>query len=241
MNILKRYASKIFNSWTEENLETVLEFIEPKKNSSLLDLGCGDGKLTLLFANKARASKIVGVDGLKTTIKGVKTIKSNLNKELPFPDETFDVVISHYSIEHLYNSGEFIFEIHRVLKKGAYVVIATDNLSSWPNIISLILGYQPFSTTMGVGRNALGNPLALRINMKEVGESLFTLNWRKSGEFSHNKVMAYRMLIDAFKEYGFSIEEIKGIGYFLFYGRISKALSHLDRRHSHLIVIKVRK
>jgi len=239
--MLKNYAIKIFKSWTTENLDTVFEFIESKEGSSLVDLGCGDGFLTKQFVKKAKATNAVGVDGLKTSIKGVKTIKVNLNSKLPLPTGEFDAVISHYSLEHLYNSGEFIYEIHRILKKNGYAVIATDNLSSWPNIFALILGYQPFSTTMGVGKNALGNPLALRMNMKEMGDSNFALNWRRSGEFSHNKVMAYRMLIDAFEEYGFKIEEIRGIGYFIFFGRLSKWLAKLDKRHAHLIVLKVKK
>jgi SAM-dependent methyltransferase len=239
--MLKKYAIKIFNSWTDENIKSVLNNIEPNKNASLVDLGCGDGVLTARFSKRLGSKKIFAVDGLKTNIKGVKTIKSNLNKRLPFQNNLFDVAVSHYSIEHLYNTGEFIYEMHRILKKGGYGVIATDNLAAWPNVLSLIFGYQPFSMTMGVGKNALGNPFAVRMNMKEIGDSSFNLNWRKSGEFSHNKVLSYKMLIDAFKEYGFEIERIDGIGYFPFYGRISKIFCKIDKRHSHLLVLKVRK
>ena len=41
---------------------------------------------------------------------------------LPFSDETFDVVVSFYSLEHLHPIGEFLSEIRRVLRPGGTLV-----------------------------------------------------------------------------------------------------------------------
>ena len=62
MNI-KSYAGNIFKSWIEEDIENVLNLIETKKGSLLLDAGCGDGKLTKLFVKKTKCNAI-GIEGL---------------------------------------------------------------------------------------------------------------------------------------------------------------------------------
>jgi len=207
---------------------------------SLLDLGCGDAKRTEIFAAKIKAKKIVGVDRFGKN-KKIKIIKADLNRKLPLKKQDFDVVVSHYSLEHLYNVGVFVSETFRVLKNGGYTVVATDNFSSWPNIISLILGFQPFSTTTGIAKRAIGNPLALRANLGDVQDEGINLKWREYGEYSHNKVLSYQGLIDTYKEFGFKIEKVIGIGYFPFGGKLSEILANLDKRHAHFLILKARK
>jgi len=236
--MLKKYASKVFSSWMIQNQEAVLSLLE--RGESLLDLGCGDAKLTQVVNAIVKAKKCVGIDLFGKT-KKIKIIKSDLNKKLPFKDESFDIVISHYSLEHLYNTGVFISETYRVLKEGGYTVVTTDNLSAWPNIVSLILGFQPFSTTTGIGQRAIGNPLALRANFGEVQDKGIDLEWRKFGEYSHNKVLSYQALTDSYKHFGFDVENVIGIGYFPFGGKLSKLLANLDKRHAHLLALKARK
>lgn len=42
--------------------------------------------------------------------------------QLPFGDESFDIVISFYSLEHLYPLDSYIIEIRRILKRGGQLV-----------------------------------------------------------------------------------------------------------------------
>jgi len=239
LKFTKRFASNLFSDWTKQNKEAVLSLIDPAE--SLVDLGCGDGKLTKIFAKKAKAKNIFGLDSLPVK-NSFKIIKGNLNKKFPFKDKSFDAAISHYSIEHLYNTGLFISETHRILKKGGYTIVATDNLSNWPTIIALILGFQPFSLACGITKRSIGNPLAIRANFGEiVNDRDIDLDWRVSGEWSHNKVLSYQALVDAYKEYGFEIEKVIGVGYLPFGGIISKIMANIDKRHAHFLVIKARK
>lgn len=235
--MIKTYASHIFNSWILQDIETVTALLE--KSASVLDVGCGDGTLTEKLVAGIQPRELIGMDAIGTN-KHFPIMSADLNKKFPFPDNRFDAVISHYSLEHLYNTGLFISETHRVLKKNGYSIIATDNLSSWPNIASLICGFQPFSTTMGIGKHAIGNPLAIRAVFNDIKDSRIDEEWRTSGEYSHNKVLAYQALIDAYKEYGFKIEQVIGIGYFPFTGRLSNILANLDKRHAHFLLLKVR-
>jgi SAM-dependent methyltransferase len=237
-NIIRKYAAFIFShAWTREENERVINLIDSKKNSRIVDLGSGDGKLTVLFARKAKASVVVGVEGVKmnpdNAAKKIKFITANLNKKLPFKDNSFDIVISHFSLEHLYNTCSFVKETKRILKKGGYTLVATDNLASWPNIFSLIIGWQPFTTAYRVGNKTLGNSFA---NGGFVSDDQCQVE-----EFGHNKVLSYKMLVDVYEEFGFKIEKIVGIGYFPFFGLISRLLCKIDKRHSHLLIVKARK
>ena len=235
MSLFASYGKFIFEKkWTADNINTVLNLIKKKNGCKLVDLGCGDGRLTELFAEQAGAKTVIGVEPAKIGSKigrKIKVVSANLNHKLPLKDNYFDIAISHYSLEHLYNVDIFMSEVNRILKKGGTFIVATDNLASWPNILSLLLGWQPFSSAYGVAKYALGNPLA--------GVGDFTVEEGDSlGELSHNKVLAYQTLKEIFGVYGFRLKEITGVGYFPFYGSLSKFLCSIDKRHSHLLVIK---
>jgi SAM-dependent methyltransferase len=250
LKALKTYGGNLFAGWGEEEREVLLEMVDQQKGGKMADLGCGDRTITQLVASKMKPGEVIGMEAIDIKnpkkIKNFKLVKGDLNQLLPLQDEYFDVVISHFSLEHLYNSGLFIKECHRILKPGGYTVVATDNLATWPNIIALIMGWQPFSSTHGIALGALGNPLALRSGGHggvDVEKELTydSEEWRKSGEWSHNKVLAYRMLRESYEEFGFTVEEIRGAGYFPFSGFLSRFLAKLDPRHSHLLVLKARK
>jgi len=236
--MLKDIATKIFNDWGNAEVKAYLTLID--KSDNLVDLGCGDGKLTMRSAREAHAKRIVGVDYLNMS-KCLKVVKVNLNQDLPLKNKDFDLVLSHFSLEHLYNTGVFVSETYRILKKGGYTLVGTDNMSSWANVISLLLGFQPFSTTSGIAKRAIGNPFAIRTNFEDAIDVGVNKEWRKSGEYSHNKVLSYQGLVDVYKEYGFIIEKVVGIGYFPFTGFLSRVLANLDKRHAHFLILKARK
>lgn len=229
----------MFDDWTVEDVRAVVSLIE--KSESFVDLGCGDGRMTKVVAKKSKAKSVIGLDSLPVK-NSFKIVKGDLNRKFPFKNNSFDFALSHYSLEHLYNSGLFISETHRILKKGGYTIVATDNLANWPTIIALLLGFQPFSMADGICKKSVGNPLALRANFGEVVSDKQTdLDWRTSGEWSHNKVLSYQALVDAYKGYGFKIEKVIGVGYFPFAGFLSRLFANLDKRHAHFLIIKARK
>jgi ubiquinone/menaquinone biosynthesis C-methylase UbiE len=95
--------------------------------SSVLDLGCGfEGKFL-----EGISSKIKNGIGLDLSVKD-NSIKSNielkkyeLNKKLPFPDESFDVVTSLAVVEHLSDCENHFLESFRVLRKGGVLLLTT--------------------------------------------------------------------------------------------------------------------
>lgn len=73
----------------------------------------------------------------------------------------FDLVHANQVIEHLYETDLFIKEIYRILKKGGYAIISTPNLAGLHNIVSLILGKQPFPAHVS-NEIVLGTPSPIK-------------------------------------------------------------------------------
>lgn len=109
------------------------------KNKVVLDVACGSGYGSD-YLLQAGAKKVIGVDISKEAIeyakkkykkKALQFIKSDVLK-LPFPDHTFDIIVSYETVEHLRDHQKFIKEIKRVLKKTGVLLISTPNTKISP-------------------------------------------------------------------------------------------------------------
>ena len=93
-----------------------------KKNSKLLEIGCGDVDLLKTLAG----SRGVNWFGLDPNPGSIATHIGSV-KKIPFSDSYFDIVYSSQSIEHWYQSvttfDEGLREIHRVLRLGGMFII----------------------------------------------------------------------------------------------------------------------
>jgi SAM-dependent methyltransferase len=85
-----------------------------REGMRLLDLGCGDGALV-------RAFRLIGLDahGCDVELSRPAPCLWQIQAEpyrLPFPDRSFDIVVSQSVMEHVQNWAETISEVARVLK-----------------------------------------------------------------------------------------------------------------------------
>ncbi len=170
----------------------------------------------------------------KAQQRGIKIIRSDLNKELPIKNDFFDVIISNQVIEHLIDVDLFVEEIHRVLKPGGYAVISTENLASWHNIFALLFGQQAFSQTISK-KSHVGCKLSPHYR-ERTGE------WAKNKGPIHNKIFACGGLKEIFELYQFKVEALLGSGYYPMPTRsLMGIMGKIDPRHTHFITIKVKK
>lgn len=99
----------------------------------VLDVACGSGYGTQMLSNVAK--KVVGLDVDATS---VDYCKSHIHKDncefllwdwvrIPFDDNTFDVVVSFETIEHIVDYHGFMKEVKRVLKPGGTLILSTPN------------------------------------------------------------------------------------------------------------------
>jgi ubiquinone biosynthesis O-methyltransferase len=124
------------NSFVLGRYQNMFQLVQKEidiKNKKLLDIGCGDGVLSYLFAKEG--AKVTGIDYSDIAIEfGKEKIKSkNLDidfkqgsaYELPYKDNSFDIIVSSDVIEHLEDVPKYLSEINRVVKNGGIVVIST--------------------------------------------------------------------------------------------------------------------
>lgn len=99
-------------------------------SKSLLDVGCAKGFMLYDLKLKIPGLKIQGIDISKYAIENSKEdVRKYLSvanaTNLPFPDNSFDVVISINTIHNLdeENCGKALREISRVSKKNSFITV----------------------------------------------------------------------------------------------------------------------
>lgn len=103
----------------------------PWRTGALLDIGAGNG-VFLLRAQQA-GWRVVGLDTdplacAAAAAAGVEVRQAGI-EELPV-DEQFDVITVSHVLEHVHAPADFLSHIHRHLKPGAMLWIATPNARS---------------------------------------------------------------------------------------------------------------
>lgn len=235
INLVHSYLKTVWHHGAALNNEILASYIEPGKQAIILDIGCDEGsKILERVRGKIKHPKIYGIDINPEKIKrakklGIIAIKSNVEKPLPFNNNFFDIVSANQIIEHLVDVDQFVKEIYRILKPGGYLILATENLSSWHNIFALLLGWRPFSQQISTLKN-IGNPMRL---------SEYTENYRPIDQ--HIKIFTPRSLKELVKLHGLTIEQFFGAGYYPFSSFISRVLSNLDPVHTAFIGLKAKK
>lgn len=122
--------------WQELRQKTV-NLARIQLGEQVLDVGCGTGTLALEVARRVgRACRVVGVDPSTRQIvrARAKAARQHLTidfqigvvEHLPFPDKSFDVVLSTLMMHHLPTGlkRQGLAEIARVLKPGGRLIIA---------------------------------------------------------------------------------------------------------------------
>jgi SAM-dependent methyltransferase len=129
----------------------ILEHLDWNGMGKVIDIGCGNGPLTVEIAKKYADAEVVGIDywGGKweysktcseknAAIEGVSTrveFRRASASSLPFDSETFDVAVSNlvfHEVKDVKHKQDAVAEALRVLKKGGLFVV--QDLFLWKTV-----------------------------------------------------------------------------------------------------------
>ncbi len=121
--------SYVWRAGQERRFGLICQAAGNKINSRVLEDGCGVGEYLAHLAMHAKQA--VGLDyeferTLEARIK-VSEVVCGAGEKLPFPDDYFDLVLSHEVLEHVQDDQQAINEILRVLKPGGRLILFVPN------------------------------------------------------------------------------------------------------------------
>jgi SAM-dependent methyltransferase len=103
---------------------------EPRASGRILDVACGTGYGSAMLARRGQVS---GLDKESAAVALAHhrapeiDFRACVLPPIPFPDRTFDVVVTFETLEHIEDDEAYIAEIHRVLKPGGQLLLSTPN------------------------------------------------------------------------------------------------------------------
>jgi ubiquinone/menaquinone biosynthesis C-methylase UbiE len=157
-------------------------------NSKALSVSTGDGMWDYFtFASNKAVARIVATDIVKNPVRAEdmqllkakgswEFVRVTPDKEIPFLDQSFELVFHQDVVEHVSKPFLFLSEQYRVLKNGGVLIMGTPNLFRPANLLKLLLGRLHFPAK--IGRNyELGDYIHIQefyeqqmmILLKEVG------------------------------------------------------------------------
>lgn len=117
----------------ERSLASLFERAEP---DSVLDVGCGEGVLSLDWANALGDRRVVGLDLADPKLEAEWRLRPRPNlsfvvgrgEELPFTEGEFDLVAAIETLEHVENPERTLAEMRRVARRHVLVSVPREPL-----------------------------------------------------------------------------------------------------------------
>jgi len=116
-------------------IEHAVERLQPKAGEQILDLATGTGWGSRIIAQRFERVKLIGADIAEQMLDYARSAAKQQQldiqyqhadaEKLPFPDATFDAVISTFGVMFVGKPESAAAELARVVKPGGRVVLAT--------------------------------------------------------------------------------------------------------------------
>ena len=124
-------SGRLYNFLINYKFQKALETLPfPIKGLSLLDVCCGSGMMSEYYAKEG--AKVTGVDLSEEAIYRAKIRKERYKfdaefrvadaNNLPFADNSFDIVSVHDGLHHLENPKRAVKEMRRVAKRAVIII-----------------------------------------------------------------------------------------------------------------------
>lgn len=122
------YNNSDDGKFVKDMYEVLVDEIQKSQSGKILDVGCGNGNLFALLPDGKY--ELYGVDFSENMIIEAKkncNTKASFSvadaENLPFDDDTFDILVCNASFHHYIHPNIVLDEMHRVLKEGGKLLI----------------------------------------------------------------------------------------------------------------------
>ncbi len=169
-----------------ESVRSEMESFVAEAPKRSIEFGCSSGGFSEILKIKCNCETWgIDIDEKSVEIARTKMDKVFLGNAFELvenlPENYFDCIICNDFIEHLHSPDLFFSKARRCLTKGAVLICSLPNVRHW----------------------------------KHVNRFLFLKDWKykKSGilDYTHLRFFTKKSMIRSIKEWGFTIEKIKGI------------------------------
>jgi len=123
-----------FAGWSLDNLKW-------NGYESILDVGCGPGRWYHAIQKKFPQASYYGIDlfpGMIARHPARSRLALADAQRIPFPDETFDVVMANHMLFHVPDIDRALREFRRVLKPDGTVMATTNSIHNMPELQQII-------------------------------------------------------------------------------------------------------
>jgi ubiquinone/menaquinone biosynthesis C-methylase UbiE len=141
--VFGRMIERSMSKRTTVDAEWTLSLLNIQPTSYILEIGFGGGVSTQLASQKASQGFVAGIDhstimvqaASKRNAGAIKAGRMELKQgdagDIPYPDESFDIVFSLHSIYFWHNPHECLQGFRRVLKPGGLLAITIQPKNKW--------------------------------------------------------------------------------------------------------------
>lgn len=146
---IARMYDRRWHSYVTNTLAFLMEHVHLGGHETILDIACGTGELERLLVATHPQTKLVGVDISEQMLNIARSKFTDRNNieflkataiALPFPDSSFDIVITASAFHYFENPIAALREIRRVLKPDGRAIVLDWCRDFWScQILDLIL------------------------------------------------------------------------------------------------------
>ena len=127
----KYNGTKVFYGWLRQFTSA---------QTRLLNVGAGPPTLSPIRIFKGEVAEVVGADVDVSVLTNPELDRAVMIERgrLPFADNSFDIALSDYVLEHVEHPALFLAEVHRVLKPGGSYFFLTPNICHYVALVSML-------------------------------------------------------------------------------------------------------
>ena len=207
-------------SWIFDVLETL------PNSARVLELGCGPGHMWKECADRIPAGWSITLsdlsDGMvdaawRNLVVTGRTFKYEQidAQSIPYPDETFDIVIANHMLYHVPDRPKALAEIRRVLRTGGHIIATTvgdghlAEITKWLKRVSPATDFSSFANpfTLDNGLEQLKSFFS-QVEIKRIDDNLCVTEIEPLVAYIHSTAKATEISVSALAEVRRELENI---------------------------------